>query len=713
MLRGLLGCACVALVAAPGHDGLVKPPVAEQRPLVTREHGRERVDVYAWLRDREDPAVRAYLEAENRYAEAVMEPLGPLREQLYEEMLGRLKEEDDSVPLRMGPYLYYQRMVEGKNYPLHCRKPLAKGAPEDEAGAEEVYLDQNALAQGHDYFSLRGLAIDTSHRFVAYSVDLRGDERFGIRVIDLHTGAELPDCIEGVGSVVAWAADERTILYTKLDHTQRPYEVWLHEVGTPAENDVVVFTEQDPRFHVSVRRSRSDRFVYVDSASRTTSESWVIDARAPRTPARVVAERRDGVEYSVADHGEHFFIRTNASAVDFKVVRTPIEASGPEQWEDFIEHREGVLIEQLESFSGHIVVCLRRDGLPGLHVYDPDGTRSHEVQMPDAAYYANIGANRVYSTTTLRFDYGSFVTPHSVFDYDMNTRECVLRKRYDAVGYDPATLTTQRCFAVAPDGVRVPISIVRPKDAPTPSAMLLTVYGAYGRAYDGRFNAARLSLLQRGVAVAIAHVRGGGELGRRWYEAGKMLRKPNTFTDCIAVAEHLIEAGHARADGLSILGGSAGGLVVGAVLNARPDLFTAAIADVPFVDVLNTMLDETLPLTANERDEWGDPRELAFFEAIGAYAPYDNVTRQRYPHVLALAGWNDPRVGYWEAAKWVAKLRTHAEPGSELLLRTDFDAGHAGPSGRYGAYARIAFIYAFLLRHLGVPVKRDSPRSPG
>ncbi|HWB81783.1 MAG TPA: S9 family peptidase [Nannocystaceae bacterium] len=667
------------------------PPVAEERPHSSVVHGRVRSDPYAWLRDREDPEVRAHLERENAYADAMMADTRELQDVLYREMVARIREADETVPVKDGPFLYYARTEAGRNYAVHCRRPV-------DGEVEQIYLDENALAQGRDFFVVREVAVDPAHRVVAFAADESGDERYTIRFRDIDTQRDLPDVIPAVGHSVAWSRDGAHVFYLRIDDAQRPFEVWRHALGSAVADDVRVHVEPDHRFHLSLARGRSRRFVYVTAESRSTSEVWFLPADDAAAAPRLVAARREGIEYAVADHGERFFVLTNHEAREFRIATAAIAT--PDVWQPFVEHRADTHLERIDAFADHLVIALRRDGVPQLRVVDLATGDAHELDMPEPSYSIHPGQNPEYATSTLRFHYASMVTPPSVFDYDMRTRRRELRKLYEVHGYDPALLVTERVHATAPDGVRVPITIVRRRaDVGRAQPVLLMGYGAYGRPLDAWFSWHRLSLVDRGIAVAIAHVRGGGDLGRAWYDDGKLLKKRNTFTDFIACAEHLVAQGVASR--LAIHGGSAGGLLVGAVLNARPDLFTAAIADVPFVDVLDTMLDPSLPLTVIEREEWGDPHELAYFDYIESYSPCDNVGAHRYPHVLALAGWNDPRVGYWEPAKWVAKLRALGLPGAEILLRTNLGAGHGGPSGRYPAIAHTAFIWAFLLKHLG------------
>ncbi len=674
-----------------------KPPVAERRPLTIETHGVPRQDPYAWLRDREDPAVRAYLEAENDYADSVMAPTREFEKKLYAEMIARINEDDQTVPVRDGPFVYYARSVTGQSYWLHCRRPVAADAPESAAGDEQVYIDENQLAEGHSFFSLGDVDIRADHAMAAYTVDTAGDERHTLRFRDLQTGQDLEQTIEDVGDDVVWARDADTLFYIRLDDTNRPYQVWRHAFGSSPDDDVLVYEELDEAFFVGIRLTRSERFVVIGSHSQVTSEEHFVDAQHPHQPLRCVAPRRQDVEYGVAHHEDTLLILTNLDAKTFRVMRAPL--TEPSQWTPFIEARADVTVEDVESFRHHLVVVQRRAAIRELVVHRVCDGDTHVVELPDPVYAVWTGANPHYDTQNLRFGYASLGVPRSVFDYDVASRRRVLRKQTEVAGFEPARFVTERLWVEAPDGARVPVSLIRRReDAGRPGPIWLTGYGSYGANNDPTFSSTRVSLLERGVGVAIAHVRGGADLGRGWYEDGKLLRKKNTFEDFIAVASALRERG--IADRIAIYGGSAGGLLVGAVLNARPDLFDVAVADVPFVDVLNTMLDETLPLTVVEWEEWGNPAERSYFDYMASYAPYENVRAQDYPPTLMLAGWTDPRVGYWEPAKLVARLRATKTDAQPLLLRTHLDAGHGGPSGRYAAFEETAFIYAFALRFL-------------
>ena len=693
------------------------PPVAPRRPTVLRAHGDERVDDWYWLRDRDDPQVREYLEAENAYTREVMARTEPLQQQLFEEIKSRVQETDTSAPVRKGPYEYFGRTIEGRQYGIQCRRPAETPglpdpfAPPGTAPGEEVLLDQNELAAGHDYFALGGFAVSPDHTRLAYSVDVTGGERYELRFRDLTTGDDLPDVVPDVYYGLAWANDDRTCFYVRPDAAMRPWQVWRHRLGTPAGDDELVYQENDERFYTSVGRTRTGRYIVVSLGSKITSEAWFVDADDPEGAPRVVMPRRDGVEYDVEhhhsdDHGDRFFVVTNDDgAENFKLMVAPVDQPGREHWREVVPHRADVRLEDVDAFADHLVLSERAEGLERIVVRRLADDDTHVVAMPDPVYSAGLGANPEFDTRTLRFEYTSLVAPVSSYDYDLVARERMLVKRQPVPGYDPDEYESHRHWATAPDGVRVPISVVHRRglahDGTAPA--LLYGYGSYEISIDPSFSVARVSLLERGVVFAIAHIRGGGELGRRWYEDGKLEHKPNTFTDFIACAETLIAEGYAAPDRLAARGGSAGGLLMGAVVNLRPNLFRAVVAEVPFVDSLTTILDETLPLTVTEWEEWGNPvADPEIYKVMKSYAPYDNVEAKDYPAMLVTGGLNDPRVSYWEPAKWVAKLRTMKTDDRTLLLKTEMGAGHGGPSGRYDAWRDEALVLAFLLDQLEV-----------
>jgi oligopeptidase B len=673
-----------------------KPPIAKIVPKEVLLHGDRRVDNYFWLREKDNPEVREYLEAENQYTEQVMAPLKPIQETLYKEILGRIQETDLSVPVRRDDYFYYTRTEEGKAYAIYCRK---HGSLES---AEELLLDGNVLAAGHKYFRLGNFSVSPDHRLLAYSTDVEGDEAHTIFVKDLATGELLPDRVVNTYYSLEWANDNRTFFYTMLDAAHRPYRVFRHRLG--AASDGLVYEEPDGRFSLGVGKTRSRRFLVIHLGSALTSEVRYMDANDPEGSFRVLLPRTQEVEYDASHHGEFFYIRTNEGAKNFRLMRTSAANPSRDNWEEIIPARPNITIEGVDSFEDYLIVYERERGLEKICVRDGNGALSHYIDFPEPVYTVGATGNPEYRTQTLRFVYASLVTPASVFDYDLETRERELRKQYIVKGgYDASQYQSERIFAKAPDGTEVPISLVyrRGFEKNGRGPLLLYAYGSYGHSIDPGFSSDRLSLLDRGFAFAIAHPRGGAELGEEWHDQGKLLAKKNTFSDFIACAVHLIENRYTSPDRLAIMGGSAGGLLVGAVLNMRPELFRAAIAKVPYVDNLNTGLDPTLPLTISEYEEWGNPEHEEYYNYIKSYSPYENVAPLHYPALLVTAGLNDPRVSYWEPAKWVAKLRGTKKDENVLLLKTNMGSGHFGPSGRYEGIKEVAFDYAFLLWVLG------------
>ena len=676
----------------------VEPPRAMRRPTTLTTHSDTRVDDWFWLREKENPEVRAYLEAENAWTDAQMASTAELQEQLYREMLGRIQETDLSVPERIDDWWYYARTEEGKQYPIHCRRRNLVDAP------EEVILDQNALAGGSPYFRLGGLRPSPDHRLLAYAIDLSGDERYELFVKDLGTGELLPERITPVTYGMEWSADGQVLFYVTTDDAERPFRLHRHELGASVETDRVVFEEPDGRFIVSLEKTRSRRFLLVHASSHSSSEVRVIEADRPFDPPRLLAPREPNVEYAVEHHGERFFIVTNDGAVNFRLMEAPVASTSKAEWTTVIAHREQVKLDGVDAFQGHLAIYEREDATPHIRIRDLATGEEHRIAFDEEVYTVQPARNPEFDTGTLRIVYTSPVTPVSVIDYDMTNRLATLLKRQPVLGgFDPALYRTERAFATAEDGTRIPLSIVYrlPMVRDGGRAMLLQAYGSYGVNFDPAFSSNAISLLDRGIVLAIAHIRGGEEMGRRWYEDGKLLKKRNTFTDFIAAAEYVVDTGWTSRDRLVINGGSAGGLLMGAVTNLRPDLFAAVIAEVPFVDVLTTMLDETIPLTMIEYEEWGNPQEKAYYDYIKSYSPYDNVVPQPYPPMLVTTGLNDPRVAYWEPAKWVAKLRATKTDSNPILLKTNMGAGHSGASGRYDYLREVAFKYAFILGVLG------------
>jgi oligopeptidase B len=705
---------------------------------VFESHGDQRVDDWAWLRDRDDPEVLALLQEENRYTEAATAGLAGLRQELFDEIRSRIVETDLSVAVRKDRWWYFTRTYEGRDYAVHCRAPVGEGdggrppgadppagsgpAPgaDGQAGpdpevrwpGEEVLVDENALAEGHAYLALSDLAVSPGHGLLAYGVDTTGDERFTLRIRDLSSGEELSEVVEGTSYGVAWG-DDATLFYTRPDDANRPYQCWRHRIGTPATEDVLVFEEPDERFHLGVGRTKDGHYVVLELQSKVTSEVWVVPTDSPEAGPTVVEPRRQGVEYGVEHHRGTFVILTNDQAENFRLMAAPARAPGRANWREVVAHREEVRLQGFDVFRTHVVCSERIEGSPRLRVVPlpeddpwagllPDGTLVPSPESP-ATFYP--GPNPEFDSHRLRYQYTSMVTPRSVFDWDMASGTAELLKRQPVLGgYDPTAYHTARRWATAPDGRQVPMSIVRRRDVPEDGSApcLLYGYGAYEHSIDPAFSSLRLSLLERGVVFAIAHVRGGGELGRHWYEEGKLLAKPNTFSDFLACAAHLVDSGVADGARLVARGGSAGGLLMGAAVNAAPERFRAVVAEVPFVDCLTTMLDGSLPLTVIEWEEWGNPgADPEVYAVMRAYAPYDNVRPMRYPDMLVTAGLEDPRVGYWEPAKWVQRLRA-AHGDNRVLFKVELEAGHAGPTGRYDAWRDEAFVLAFVLDAVGL-----------
>ena len=678
------------------------PPLAARRPAVLQMHGDRRVDPYFWLRQRANPEVIAHLEAENEYADAVMAPSQALQDRLYGEIVGRIQQTDTSAPAFFKGYWHYTRTVEGLNYEIHCRRRGSMDAP------EEIEIDCNVLADGHEYFELGYVDRSPDENLLAYAIDFSGKELHQLRFRDLRTGEDLEDVLEGVYYGSAWAADSRTFFYVRPDRALRPFQVWRHLLGTPEDEDTLVFQEDDERFEISVELTKSERYIVISSTSQVTSESWVMPAAAPAGSPRLVEERRHGVEYSVDHQGDRFVILTNDGARNFRLMAAPLDDPRRENWIEIVSERPGVRLNATDVHVNHVVLGQRSDGLQRLEVLDSRTGEIHVVEQPDSAYTAYAGSNPVYDSSVMRFFYTSLTAPWSAFDYHMDTRERTLVKEQPVPGgYDRNDYVTDRVWATSHDGARVPMSLVHKRglerDGSNPA--LLYGYGAYEIPSDPMFDAARLSMLDRGFVYAIAHVRGGGELGREWYEDGKFLRKGNTFEDFIACAKELIALGYTGPSHLAIRGRSAGGLLIGAALNEAPELFACAVAQVPFVDILTTMLDDKLPLTINEYEEWGNPNEPVYYEYMKSYSPYDNVRPAEYPALLATAGLNDPRVPYWEPAKWVAKLRTVAQGERPIILKTQMGSGHSGPSGRYDSWREEAYVMAFVISRLGVPAR--------
>lgn len=662
-------------------------PVARPEPQITHLHGDARVDPYHWLRDKHSPKVLDYLAQENHYAAAVMEPTEELQKQLYREMVSRIDETDQTVPVRRGDYLYYTRTERGKQYTIYCRQP-ANG------GLEEILLDGNLLAAGEKYFRIGVFAPSPDHRRLAYSIDTEGDEVYTVRVKDLVTGELLPDRLTDTYYDLEWANDNETLFFNKVDAAKRPFELWRHRLGDASSTRI--FHEPDERFNLGLTKTRSRAWMLLTLSSATSSEVWRWPADSPDEKPELMYARRPQIEYDITHQADRFYIRINDQGRNYRLVEAPVANPSIENWREILPHRPAVLLESVIAFAEHLVLIEREGGLRRLRV-----GLDHDVPFPHPVYHVFPHSNPEYQASTFRFEYTSMGTPPTVVDYDLHTHERTIRKTLVVHGYDAGAYVTERILVKAPDGVEVPVALVYRRDLPAgPKPTMLYGYGSYGLNTEPVFNSERISLLDRGWVWAIAQIRGGSELGTPWHDDGKMMRKRNTFTDFVACAEHLVAAGYTVPEKLAIMGRSAGGLLMGAVLNERPDLFQAAIAGVPFVDVLNTMLDASLPLTVGEYEEWGNPQEADAYHYMKSYSPYDNVGPHDYPHLLVLAGLNDPRVQYWEPAKWVAKLRATKQGSREVLLKTEMGAGHFGPSGRYERFKETAFEYAFLMKYV-------------
>ncbi|MFO0947408.1 MAG: S9 family peptidase [Planctomycetota bacterium] len=680
-----------------GQINVSDPPIAAKVPRQTQIHGRMLHDDYFWLRDREDPRVIDYLKAENEYTASRLRPTEAIQAQLFEEMRQRLKEDDDTVPARRGQYFYYSRFHKGKQYPVHCRKKGSLAAP------EEILLDENQLAKGHEYFQLGVFRVSPDDDRLAYSVDTLGNERYALYVMDLLNGTVIDGPIRDTYYSVEWSADSRFLFYNTVDDASRPFRLFRHEIGTPPTRDVLVHEEKDEAYYLTLSSTRSREYLVLELASNTTTELRTLHSNSPVEPFAVSFPRVPKVQYKLDHRGEYFYVATNVDgAENFKVVVVSAKNTSPNHWKTILSHRHDVKIDDVDAFAGHLVISERESGYSQLRVIDFAANDSKVIPSEEPAHTMTVGENLEFKTSTLRYHYTSLRTPDSTFDHEMSTGKSELKKRTEVPGYNAAAYVCERLEANASDGARIPISVVYKsgfqRDGSHP--LLLDGYGAYGISNDPTFDATRLSLLDRGFVFALAHVRGGGDLGRRWYEEGKLLKKKNTFTDFLACADALVSGKYTSRDRLAIQGVSAGGLLIGAVLNERPDACAAAIAEVPFVDLINTMLDASIPLTVTEWEEWGNPHLPAFFDYMFSYSPYDQVHSKRYPAILATASLNDPRVGYWEPAKWVAKLRATNEGARRVLLKTNLEAGHSGASGRYDSLKDRVLQAAFLLHHL-------------
>ena len=698
-LSGWFVLVAVLVLTAADTGSVPQPPVAKKVPHVTEINGHKMVDNYYWLRDKPNPEVRAYLEAENAYTDTVMKPTEAFQKKLYDEMLSRIKETDVEVPYREGDYFYYVRTEAGKQYGIRCRKKASMDAP------EEVVLDVNELAKGQTFMSVAAYAVSPDGNLLAYSFDNTGFRQFQLAVKDLRTGKMLADHAERVGSVV-WANDNKTIFYTQEDAvSKRQYRLYRHTAGT-AGPDTLVYEEKDERFDTYAAKTRSQAYIFLILGSHTTSEARYIPADQPLAEFKVMEPRKQDVEYYPDHNGDSFYIRVNDTGRNFRLVKAPVSDPGSKNWKEVVAHNPNVMLDDTDFFKNYYVLYERENGLPQIRVTDLRSGQSRRIDFPEPAYAAYSYINRVYDTTEFRYGYQSSITPASVFAYDMEKGTSTLLKQKEVPGgYDRTRYQVEQIYAPAVDGVKIPVSVVylRGTKLDGKEALYLYGYGSYGIPEDMFFDANIFSMVDRGVVTAVAHIRGGGEMGKAWHDAGRMMNKRTTFTDFISCAEYLVGHGYGSKDRLVIEGRSAGGLLMGAVLNMRPDLFHAALVGVPFVDVMNTMLDESLPLTVGEFEEWGNPKEKAAFDYMITYSPYDNIEAKAYPNMLVKTSFNDSQVMYWEPAKYVAKMRALRTDHNILILKTNLNpAGHGGASGRYDRLHEAAFDYAWILGQMGI-----------
>jgi oligopeptidase B len=688
----------LSILGADNSAPLPAPPVAKKVPKTTEVNGHVLVDNYFWLRDKPNPEVKAYLEAENAYTDAVMKPTEGFQTHLYEEMLSRVKETDVDVPYKEGEYFYYSRTEAGKQYPIRCRKKGSLDAP------EEVVLDVNEMAKGQVFMALGEYQVSDDGNLLAYSTDNTGFRQYVLAVKDLRTGKVLSDHAEKVGSVV-WANDNKTLFYTVEDAAKRQYRLYRHAVGTTGPDDLV-YEEKDERFWVDAGKSLSKAYIFMVCGSHTTTEVRYISASQPMGEWKLIEPRKQDVEYYPDHNGDFFYIRVNDMGRNFRLVKAPVSDPRSQNWQEVVAHRPSVMLDDVTFFKNYYVRYERENGLPQISVTDLGSGQSKRIEFPESAYDVGGYINREYDTVKIRYNYQSAITPMSIYEYDMrNSASVLLKQREIPGGYDRARYQVEQIYATASDGVKIPISVVHLKGAKLDGtgALYLTGYGSYGVPNDVYFSANLFSMVDRGVVAAVAHIRGGGEMGKAWHDDGRMMHKKNTFTDFIASAEYLVAQGYGSKDRLVIEGRSAGGLLMGAVLNMRPDLFKAALVGVPFVDVMNTMLDESLPLTVGEFEEWGNPKEKPAFDYMITYSPYDNIEAKAYPNMLVKTSFNDSQVMYWEPAKYVAKMRALRTDHNVLIMKTNLSpAGHGGASGRYDRLKEAAFDYAFILTQMGI-----------
>jgi len=690
----------------------IKPPMAEKKPFAISEHNDTRIDNYYWMRlsdeqknaptpDAQTKQVVDYLNAENAYAKSVLAHTETFQKNLFEEMKGRIKETDQSLPLKDNGYWYYTRFEAGKDYAFYCRKKESM-----ETGIEEVLINGTELAAGKDYWALGGYDVSDDNQMLCYSEDVISRRIYTARFKNLKNNEPLKDVLEGLAGAPVWAGDNKTVFYVKKDPTTlREFQIWRHTLGKDQSADQLVYEEKDEEFSCFVYKTKSKKFMVIGSNQTMSNEYRVLEADNPTGEFRVIQPRERSLEYSIDHYGDKFYITTNLDAKNFRLMETSETATTKENWKEVIGHRNDVLLEGIEIFKNYLVVDERKNGLTQLRVIKWSDRSEHYIAFNDPAYTANVGGNPDFNTDVLRFSYSSMTTPASTFDYHMDTQERTLMKQQEIIGgHEPSKYQSERLYAQAPDGTMVPISLVYKKgtslDGSAP--LLLYAYGSYGATMDAGFSSTRLSLLNRGFVFAIAHIRGGQEMGRHWYEEGKLLKKKNTFTDFIACAEHLVAKQYTSKEKLFAMGGSAGGLLMGAISNMRPDLFRGIVNAVPFVDVVTTMLDETIPLTTFEFDEWGNPKNKEYYDYMKSYSPYDNIESKAYPNILVTSGYWDSQVQYWEPAKYVAKLRELKTDNNQLLFWCNMDAGHGGKSGRFEALKEVAMEYAFMFDLVGI-----------
>jgi oligopeptidase B len=683
-------------VAAGLHAEAAKPPVAKKVPQSATVNGDTRVDDYGWIRQKTDPAVIDYLNAENTYADAMMASTAPRQKQLYDEMLGHIKQTDSNVPYRERGWLWYSRTESGKQYPIYARKK------EGTEAAEEVVIDLNKLAEGQKFMGLGAYRPSDDGNLLAYSTDNTGYRQYTLHVRDLRTGSDTETVAEKVGSVV-WAADNKTIFYSVENPAKRQWRVYRHTLG--GKDDPLVYEEKDELYDLNIDRSLSGNWIFIHSDSKTTTEERVIPAGDSATAPRLLVARKEGHKYYGDERGDRFYFLTNDAGINYRVVSAPVAEPDQKNWTEVVAYRKPVRIESIVLFANHLVAEEREGGLGQIEIIDLGTGKSHRVTFPEPTYAVFSAANHEFNAHVFRYAYQSFVTPSSTYDYDMDAKTSTLLKQVEVPGYNKAQYTSERIWATASDGTKIPISLVYKKNVDPHSGknpLWLTAYGSYGSSSNATFSSARLVLLDRGVVFALAHIRGGGELGKEWHEGGRMMTKKNTFTDFIAAAEYLVKEKYTTPAKIIISGGSAGGLLMGTVTNMRPDLFRAVVAYVPFVDVMNTMLDASLPLTTQEYIEWGNPNEKAAYDYMKSYDPYSNVAKKAYPNMLVRTSLNDSQVGYWEGVKWVAKLRANTTSANPILLKVNMGAGHGGASGRYDSLKDTAFDWTWMLGQWGL-----------